>query len=71
LDLVNGKKLDAYAVMRVVDLAKGEIIGRQHAAARYKIRPVTLTSDLADLTEDIRRSLNELAKNGLKDLNLL
>ena len=33
--------------------------------------PGGLPSALADFTEDIRRSLNDLAKNGLKELNLL
>ncbi len=42
---------------------QGVTQGRQHVGDRYKIRPVTQTSALANFTEDIRRSLNDFAKN--------
>lgn len=71
LDVINGKKLDPAIVIRVIDPAKGEIIGSQYVAARYKLRPLTPTSDLNWFVEDVRRSINELTRKALKDLKLL
>ena len=57
--------------IRVVDLNKNQIIGKQFTVGTFSVRPIGSTNDFTWFVEDFRSGLNQTARKALKALKLL